>query len=348
MKIKKLFIGFIAVSMLSVSTFSFAQNPEEIATSYESEEEYQEIIPISLVENTIPSFKSFTGKVLEISDFNIQDGTKLIKTKSEDGNEATLFLSPDTYIVDNVEIKTGDKVTGYYDANKPMIMIYPPQYTTEVICVKDEAKNIMVDIFNEELVSSDNFLKLNISEQTEIVLKNGTPYNGDIFGRKIVVTYGVTTKSIPAQTTPSKIVVLSEKNMFEEANEWPLEESTYTPDVSKMDIIVSGKKISAPTPYTNSTGTVMVPLRAIAEALDFSVKWESKNKSVQIGIGTSLTIGEDLYIYMKTAPIKLGTSPELIDGRTFVPLSFFREVMKLNNAYVFESQIVIDNEEKMY
>jgi hypothetical protein len=50
---------------------------------------------------------------------------------------------------------------------------------------------------------------------------------------------------------------------------------------------------------------------------------------------------------MKMAPIQLGTAPAIVEGKTFVPLSFFKEVTRLNNAYVFESQIVIDNGERM-
>ena len=91
----------------------------------------------------------------------------------------------------------------------------------------------------------------------------------------------------------------------------------------------------------------MVPLRVIAEALGFDVKWDSKLQSIILRKGISLTIGEDNYIYMKTAPIQLGIASEIVNGRTFVPLSYFKKVIRMNNAYVFESQIVIDNEEIM-
>ena len=91
----------------------------------------------------------------------------------------------------------------------------------------------------------------------------------------------------------------------------------------------------------------MVPLRAIAEALDYELKWNAADKSVQLGQGISLKIGEDNYIYIRTAPIQLGTAPALVDGTAFVPLSFFKEVVRMNNAYVFEGQIVINNHEEL-
>lgn len=66
-----------------------------------------------------------------------------------------------------------------------------------------------------------------------------------------------------------------------------------------------------------------------------------------VGKSVSLTMGKDYYTYMKTAPIQLGTAPEVVNGKTFVPLSFFKKIIRMNNAYVFETQIVIDNGEIM-
>jgi hypothetical protein len=91
----------------------------------------------------------------------------------------------------------------------------------------------------------------------------------------------------------------------------------------------------------------MVPLRAIAEALGYDVTWNNELQRAFLGKDISLNIGSDSYTYMKMAPIQLGTAPTIVEGKTFVPLSFFKEVTRMNNAYVFESQIVIDNEEQM-
>ena len=55
-----------------------------------------------------------------------------------------------------------------------------------------------------------------------------------------------------------------------------------------------------------------------------------------------MKIGEDNYIYMKTAPIQLGTAPEVKDGRTFVPLSFFRDVVQVNKTEIIDMQILIE------
>ena len=51
-------------------------------------------------------------------------------------------------------------------------------------------------------------LKLNISPNTLILLENGQAFTGKISNRNLIVVYGATTRSIPAQATPYKIIVM--------------------------------------------------------------------------------------------------------------------------------------------
>ena len=91
----------------------------------------------------------------------------------------------------------------------------------------------------------------------------------------------------------------------------------------------------------------MVPLRAIGEALGYAVGWDDSTESVTIGADITLSIGRDRYTYKNRASMSLVIAPIIVEGRTFVPLAFFREVVPMNNAYVFEGLVVIDNGEKM-
>lgn len=332
MKFKKLLIGLLSVTVLSFSAFTvFANNNKEI-TLIKDDHQINHGMPIigepDIGEKFV--FGSFTGTVKEIRDFEAIDGAKFVSLEDSDGMPANFIVSKDTYVVNQDEIAVGSVITGYYNANSPMILIYPPQYNVEVIVVQNKDYNVKVDMFDNDLVSMDHMLKLNVAEDTEIILTDGTSFKGEITNRKLVVIYGVATKSIPAQTTPIKIIVLPEEK-----------ESPIT-DISNMDIVVNTKKIDALAAYTNSDGNIMVPLRPIARALGFEVKWDNKSQSIMVGKGISLTIGRDYYTYMKTSPIVLGAVPELVDEVTFVPLSFFEEVMKVDHAYVAESEIIID------
>ena len=335
MELKKILAGFLSATIITFSSgTAFALYREDLT----SQNEAGQIIPIKakLDEQEQIHYKSFTGTVKEIRDLEGVEGSKFVLLEDEEGLPANIIISKDACVLDNAEITVGSTITGYYDANKPMIMIYPPQYSAEVVVVESENQNVKFDIFNEDLVSADKSLKLNMSDDTEIILQDGTVFEGEVANRRLIVIYGISTKSIPAQTTPDKIVVLLEK-----AEEMPIF------DVSTMEIVVNKEVIQAPAAYTSEKGTVMVPLRAIAEALGYKVTWNNETLSVTLDKDISLTIGEDNYISGDNAPIKLGTAPELTGERTFVPLNFFKQAVKMNNAHVFEAQIVIDNGEVM-
>jgi hypothetical protein len=341
MKTKKLLAGILAASILSLSTVTaFAANTDKPIPILDANQ-VQEATPIKAELPTLEKFKfnSFTGTVKAITDFEGVEGSKFVLVESSDGEEANIILSKHTYVLNNAAIAVGSVVTGYYDANAPMIMIYPAQYNAEVIVVDNKDYNVKVDLFDENLLSSDQFLKLNISDETEIILQDGTAFKGVLANRKLIVLYGASTKSIPAQTTPDKIIVLSQIEAP------PIVDLPV--DVSSMDIIVNNNKIEAPAAYSDNNGNVMVPLRAISEALGFEVTWDNNIKSAFLDKNISLRIGLDSYHYMKTAPIQLGAAPAIVEGRTYVPLSFFRTVARMNNAYIFEAQIVVDNGEKM-
>jgi hypothetical protein len=111
--------------------------------------------------------------------------------------------------------------------------------------------------------------------------------------------------------------------------------------------MIYGKQLEAPAAFLDNAGNVMVPLRTIAEALDFIVHWDSATQTVMLNNIISLTLGKDYYTYARMAPIELGSAPVLVDGRTYVPLRFFTDVARIDNAHVFEGQIVFYNTKEM-
>jgi hypothetical protein len=158
------------------------------------------------------SFYSFSGIVTGISNFASQSSenagcNKFMSVIDRSGNIVNFVVSPDTYFADQKVISVGDIVTGYYDGNAPAILIYPPQYPALIVVKYDPNQNVKVDYFNSQLISSDGQLKLNIAPNTQIMLKNGQPFTGNPANRNLIVFYGPSTRSIPAQTTPDKIIV---------------------------------------------------------------------------------------------------------------------------------------------
>lgn len=92
--------------------------------------------------------------------------------------------------------------------------------------------------------------------------------------------------------------------------------------------------------------TVMVPLRAAAEALGFNVTWNHYTSSVQLGVAIHIWIDSAEVHYGRMAPLAMSTEARLVDVFTFVPLDFFTNILGLD-AYVFEGQVVIATESDM-
>lgn len=159
------------------------------------------------------NFQSFHGTVTMINDFfigvnNEGEGCYTLLTIDDGlGNEVKFVVSPTTYFVDHVMVGVGDRITGYYDGDAPVPLIFPPQYQALVIVKDSPYQNVKLDYFNSELISSDGQLKLNLSPYTPIVLTNGQVFSKNPANRNLIVIYGFTTASIPAQTTPFKIIV---------------------------------------------------------------------------------------------------------------------------------------------
>ncbi|CAM3059190.1 hypothetical protein JOC27_000284 [Sporolactobacillus spathodeae] len=159
-------------------------------------------------------FLPISGRVTEISDFTTTAGhedsgcTKFITVTDAQGGTVNFIVSPTTYVVDQALIQIGDWVTGYFDGNAPVPLIYPPQYHALVMVKINPPQHVKVDFFNSQLVSHDGQLKINLSPFTQLLLTNGQSFTGDPANRNWIVLYSVATKSIPAQTSPYRMILL--------------------------------------------------------------------------------------------------------------------------------------------
>ncbi|MFC4411212.1 hypothetical protein ACFOZY_12350 [Chungangia koreensis] len=158
------------------------------------------------------NFLSFSGVVTSISDFNVAAEHagcfKLMAVNDGHGSTVNFIVEPTTYFVDHAMVVAGDRVTGFYDADAPVPLIYPPQYRSLVMAKDSPYRNVKVSFFNEDYVSGDGQLKLNFSPTTQLLLENGQAFTRSPANRNLIVVYGATTRSIPAQTTPFQIIVM--------------------------------------------------------------------------------------------------------------------------------------------
>lgn len=128
-----------------------------------------------------------------------------ISTPNEINN---VFLSPGTTVIGSTQLRVGMPVAAFYDSSRPVPLIYPPQYDAELITPLRNDETVMLNFFRRNLTASDNSLRLNLARNTEILTLNGQRYSCPPGGNFLLVYYSVTTRSIPPQTTPRRIIVL--------------------------------------------------------------------------------------------------------------------------------------------
>lgn len=135
--------------------------------------------------------------------------TMFVTVEDDKGNITNFTVTPMTYVADFITLKEGMRAAFYYLADAPAILIYPPQFSAAVVIpVKRNGMFAAVGYFNRFLVNESQTLQLNLDRSVEVLTTNNQKFLGSPAEHDLVVFYENTTRSIPAQTTPGKIVVL--------------------------------------------------------------------------------------------------------------------------------------------
>ncbi|WP_010680985.1 copper amine oxidase N-terminal domain-containing protein [Acetivibrio cellulolyticus] len=307
----------------------------------------------------LPTTVSYSGNVSEVltEDANL---SAIVITEDGQNSDRRFNISEDTVVIDNelavaqniTSIKKGDKITVY--ASPISTFSLPPQSSAYVILTniqeKAPAKLLKVEEIakNQDgsmtITDTDNEYMVGITKDTVLL-----PYRTkqivtmDSIEKEdyILVWSEIMTMSIPAHMTADSVVLLKGFKFGE-----PIEDEDVTSsEVSQVDkvllskqagvIFVNGKEISVKGAnkvfYENKNGVCMLPLRAISEALDYSVQWTSEGKRVDILKGAksfTLHIGSKECGKQKMRCI-LENEPEIKNGLTFVPIEFLTEVMEI-------------------
>ena len=201
-----------------------------------------------------------------------------------------------------LELKAGVVEGVVYSANSPMGMSLPPYLgSVTAVVANADADNMMVGHFGDDLTDETNKLQLNISDETRILNMEGAKIKlsaADVKNRDALVFYDITTRSIPAQTTPSLVLLLPQA---EEAGE----EMENEP---KMQV------------------QMMVPLREAAKENGYTVKWQGKQKPIVLekdGTSIEITLGSAEYVVEGDMVMKVAMPSELKDGKTYVSSEIF-------------------------
>lgn len=159
-----------------------------------------------------------------------------------------------------------------------------------------------------------------------------------------------------ASETTEEVMLISEVEEVEEVTEETVEESTEetTEEVTEEPveeivfpenaIVVNGTDIGR-TVVINDEGIIYVPVRAVCEAMGMEVQWDNDNHIVTIvdlPIYVTFSPYADGFTFARTAPMMLGVSPYLTEGTTYVPATFFKEILPTTYSYAENGAMLID------
>jgi len=355
MKSKKILASIITFALLASTIFTFNVNAEDI--------DFDNILPMPMptvpaASHDEPEYAYIEGTVKDINDCVGADGEiiegKQIISVVKDESEWTVIIDIGTYFItvgstDRKAMSIGDSIRVFYNIKAPMLMIYPPQIKAEFAALNlDEKYFIMIDRFDENFLNSKNTFIINVEDTPEIIFEDGIKFEGkseDLTNRKLVVIYSAATRSMPAKTTPEKIIVMYEKAVapIYELNEE--EKENIALDFESADIIFNGTAIESTKAFLTGDGVLMLPIRFIAERLGFEVTWISETQTVKMGRSLEFRIGEDEYNFSGHDPMSFGIAPVIKDERTYVPVDLFESMpfgKVIVNYYYTEGEIHVD------
>lgn len=280
-----------------------------LANTVQREEESTSI-PVVCTKEELSHFVVETGEVCTIT--NGENGYELQVGNIQEGT--IFYLSEDIMIFDvarkefvqKQDIEEGMSVSIIYSKDAPMMLSLPARCSdAKLVIIQSATENVQVGYFNEELIDENNTLALNIEEDTIIkdsLQKNNVLSTEDIKNKDLMVVYTNTTRSIPAQTTPSFILVIEDEDN----------------KGNKVDAEMDENEIVA-------LEDIYVEMCVLAQENGFKVAWDNKEKTVILNKGNEqlrFTVGEMYYIHNEEKkalnyPIKLENNRVMIVNEVF-------------------------------
>jgi hypothetical protein len=256
--------GVIGLLALTACATAAAQSPVEAErvfdvevypTDMDAESAYEDDFVFEWA--AMPEFLEFRGVITEIRPFYdfTEEGEVAVEgkyyvlvesshyTMIENGEFEEMYVETVNFVVDqgtlllpDVELELGMPITGFYESNLPVILIYPPQHHARVLvnwlALSDSFSDVgsyVVDRFDADLKAFYHPLQLviNVDEddapETEIIFEDGLPFEGDLSeleNRALVVLSGPLPTPVydadddadqVVNVVPHKIIILFER-----------------------------------------------------------------------------------------------------------------------------------------
>lgn len=159
--------------------------------------------PFAMIEGVIVDMSAARG-----SEGSLDGCTLYFTVEDDDGNTSVFVVTKDTCVIDGVTLKEGMRAGFWYRTDVPIPLIYPPQYYAVVAAEMRGDRMINVSHYDDALINAEQSLQLMLDWSVAMRTVNHQIFLGSPAGRDLAVVYTSSTRSIPAQTTPTQIVVL--------------------------------------------------------------------------------------------------------------------------------------------
>lgn len=233
----------------------------------------------------------------------------------------TIFVDGSTgEIVSPESIKKNDNIIVYHAPMQTFSI--PPQSPAYAIFtnVEQGIGSFFVEV-SDVKATKNGYIIEEISGKYNISINKETPISSyptknivsmeDIeIGDRILFNTDILSASIPAVANPTNIILIKSSNNEKE---------------NILNHIILKNNITE----QEIDGIKMLPLRIIAENLGYIVDWNNDTKSIIISKDAksyTMTIDNDIYGYNK-AITTYESAPKLINGLTYVPIDFIKDIL---------------------
>lgn len=278
-------------------------------------------------------FKNVRGR---ISNIQTGDDHHRLSVTHENDADAYYSIHDRLYIYDLTtgalfdpdNFENDQEISVHYGINTPAALSFPFQINPDVILTgyTDESHNVTVDYFDEEGLSSDRMLKLNISETTEII---GHEEGSNLFGNNLIVLYSEEIQGTPSQATPEKVIVLPQREApANEADE--ADEEEVSPIVPEHN-----EKYEELLEHFNGdyrielNGKRFIALGIAAEQLGYHIDWDEGLRAVKLESTTKricVTVDELEYSHSRVLG-HFEVAPFIYNDRVFVEEEFLQIIV---------------------
>ena len=227
---------------------------------------------ISIISHDLSDYVFYKGAVTSVQNNDDSFTTILLGDNGLKANlteDITVIDAADGSIKQVSDIKNNMEVMVMLGKNTPMTMSIPPMTNSvAAVVINTDDANVDFSVYNDELVNAENTLKIEIGDDTVVTdINGGEVDNEEIKDHTALVLYGISTRSIPAQTIPSAVIVVEEV------------EATVNNEAAADEETV---ETTEPESTTNVVDKTPLKLREAGEKAGYTVKWVSNDEPVML------------------------------------------------------------------